>query len=119
MEKRLKKGKDKQIAGVCSGIAEYFDIDVNIVRIFCILICLFCSPGIIVYAIFAIALEDDNVKNEYDDYDDEERIDEYNEYNDYSEDDEWNDNRNYDNQKVYNSFEHTKKDNKDNPFELK
>ena len=34
MKKRLyKSGTDKKISGVCAGVAEYFAIDVSIVRI--------------------------------------------------------------------------------------
>lgn len=34
MKKKLYKSlKDRKIAGVCGGIAEYFDIDSNVIRI--------------------------------------------------------------------------------------
>ena len=33
MEKKLTKSNDKVISGVCSGIAEYFDIDPTLVRV--------------------------------------------------------------------------------------
>lgn len=33
MYKKLTKSYDKKIAGVCGGIAEYFDVDPTIVRI--------------------------------------------------------------------------------------
>lgn len=33
MEKKLTLGKESQIGGVCSGLAEYLEIDVAIVRV--------------------------------------------------------------------------------------
>jgi phage shock protein C len=52
--KRLVRSKtNKWIAGVCGGIAEYFDIDPTVVRILAVVI-----PGIgwITYLIFAIIM---------------------------------------------------------------
>jgi len=37
MAKKLKLGKNKILAGVCSGVAEYFDVDPTIVRILWVL----------------------------------------------------------------------------------
>jgi phage shock protein C len=51
MEKKLRKSDDKMIAGVCAGIAEYFDIDPTWVRIGYALLTIFSIglPGIIAY----------------------------------------------------------------------
>lgn len=49
MSKKLSRGNDRILAGVCSGIANYFDIDVTIVRIFMVAYC-------IITGIFGIAL---------------------------------------------------------------
>lgn len=52
--KRLTRDTDNQmIAGVCSGIAKYFDIDPTIVRLIYALltIVLWFFPGIVVYII--------------------------------------------------------------------
>ena len=112
MEKKFKRGKDKQVAGVCSGIAEYFDLDVTLVRVICIILCLFCTPALFIYIILAIvSLEEDNDDTNDDNY--EERIDEYNAYEDYSEEDEL-----ISTTTVNNSFEKTKHSNSNNPFEL-
>ena len=48
--------KNQKIAGVCSGFAEYFDIDASIVRIIWVLLTLMGGAGIITYiiAIFII-----------------------------------------------------------------
>jgi phage shock protein C len=59
MKKKLFKDKDTAIlAGVCSGIAQYFDTDVSIVRIIYVLlsVCSVAFPGIIVYILLMIIL---------------------------------------------------------------
>jgi len=53
MQKRLTKGSDKMLAGVCSGIAEYFDVDPTLVRILFVLFGL-AGAGILFYIIMAI-----------------------------------------------------------------
>lgn len=57
MKKRLYKvEKGKKVAGVCGGIAEYFDIDPTIVRlIFIILVCC-VGTGILAYIVAAIIM---------------------------------------------------------------
>lgn len=52
--KRLTKGHNKKIAGVCSGIAEYFNCDETIVRIIFVLIVLWFGSGIFAYIACAI-----------------------------------------------------------------
>ena len=53
MKKRLRRSNDRMIAGVCAGIAEYFDVDVTLVRIGYVLISVISAafPGILVYII--------------------------------------------------------------------
>jgi phage shock protein C len=52
MKKLYRSQKDKKIAGVCAGLAEYFDIDPTIVRIIFILLLLPGGfPGLIPYLI--------------------------------------------------------------------
>lgn len=53
-KKRLRKSRDKKIAGVLGGIAEYFDWDPSFVRVGYVLLAIFSAafPGIIVYLIF-------------------------------------------------------------------
>ncbi len=55
--KRLTRSStDKKIAGVCGGLAEYFDLDPTLVRILW-LVLLFCAgTGFLVYFILWIAL---------------------------------------------------------------
>ena len=43
--------KNKVFGGVCGGIAEYFEIDVAIVRILAVLLALFNGIGLIIYLV--------------------------------------------------------------------
>ena len=47
---------DKRIAGVCGGIAEYFDIESTVVRIVFVLISLMSGVGFLVYVVLWIVL---------------------------------------------------------------
>lgn len=59
MTKRLyRSSTNRQIAGVCGGLAEYFDIDPTIVRLGWI-IALFCAGGLLAYIIAAIVIPKD------------------------------------------------------------
>ena len=58
--KRLTKGRDKMLAGVCSGIADYVNVDVTIIRVIYALVSLFSAgfPGLLVYIVLAIVMPD-------------------------------------------------------------
>ena len=57
MEKRLYKStSDRKLAGVCAGIAEYFNIDPTLVRLGWAFGTLFAGVGIIAYIIAAIVV---------------------------------------------------------------
>jgi phage shock protein C len=61
MKKKLYKDRSTGvISGVCSGIAQYLNIDVTIVRLLYILLSIFSAafPGIIVYIILVFVLPD-------------------------------------------------------------
>ena len=50
MEKRLTLGSQKSIGGVCSGLAEYFDLDVVFVRVIYLVLTLATwFPGFLTY----------------------------------------------------------------------
>ncbi len=52
MKKKLYLSEtDKKIAGVCGGLAEYFNIDSTVVRILWVLLSIFFGSGIIAYLI--------------------------------------------------------------------
>ena len=57
MEKRLYKDEfHKKIGGVCAGLADYFTIDVTIVRLFFVLACIFHGSGLPIYIVLWIVL---------------------------------------------------------------
>jgi phage shock protein PspC (stress-responsive transcriptional regulator) len=57
MTRRLYKiEKGRKIFGVCGGLAEYFNIDVSLVRIAWVLLVLFFGTGILLYFVCAIVL---------------------------------------------------------------
>lgn len=47
---------DKKLAGVCGGIAEYFDIDSTIVRLIWVFFALMAFTGVIAYIICAAVI---------------------------------------------------------------
>lgn len=51
--KRLRRNKQKgMLGGVCAGLAEYFDLDVTLVRVAYVLISIFTAfAGVLVYII--------------------------------------------------------------------
>lgn len=56
MKRLYKSSTDKKLAGVCGGIAEYFDIDPTIVRLLWALISLAYGTGIIAYIVCAFII---------------------------------------------------------------
>ena len=54
--KRLVKSSDKRLLGVCGGIAEYFNVDPNVVRLLWVLFCLLGGSGILAYIIAAVIM---------------------------------------------------------------
>lgn len=66
MEKRLyRKTTDKMLAGVCSGLSDYFNIDVSIIRIAWLLLCCFVGTGILAYIIAAIVIPEEPPADPY------------------------------------------------------
>lgn len=57
MRKRLYRSRrDVMIAGVCGGIAEYFDIDPTIVRLIAVALILSWGTGLFAYLIGAVII---------------------------------------------------------------
>ena len=57
MEKRLVRNvQDKKIAGVCAGLADYFDIDPTLVRALWILFTLLGGSGVLAYIILWVIM---------------------------------------------------------------
>ena len=57
MEKKLYRIEEgKMVAGVCGGVAEYFNIDPTVVRLGWVLVSCFAGAGIIAYIAAAIIM---------------------------------------------------------------
>ena len=53
-----KSSTDKKIAGVCGGIAEYFNIDSTLVRLGWVVFCALGGSGLLAYIIAALIMPD-------------------------------------------------------------
>lgn len=64
MQKKLyRSNKNKMLAGVCAGIAEYLNVDVTVVRVLWAVITLFAFIGVAAYVVclFLIPEEPSNI----------------------------------------------------------
>lgn len=72
MNKKLYRSKnDRMIAGVCGGLADYFNVDSSLVRLAVLFIFLFQGIGLVAYIIAWLVMSEEPAKNEYrmpDDY---------------------------------------------------
>ena len=57
-KKMYKSSTDKKLAGVCGGIAEYFNIDSTLVRLGWVVFSLLGGSGLLAYIIAAIIMPD-------------------------------------------------------------
>ncbi len=56
MQKRLRKGRDRIIFGVCSGLAEYLNVDATIVRLIFLIAFVIDPRVILIYLILAVMM---------------------------------------------------------------
>ncbi len=56
MKKLYRSERDKMIAGVCGGIADYYNVDANIVRLLTVVLSLFTGAGVVAYIVAAAIL---------------------------------------------------------------
>lgn len=57
MKKKLYRSRtDKKIAGVCGGLAEYFDMDATIIRLILVALVLMAGTGILAYIVAAFVI---------------------------------------------------------------
>lgn len=58
MYRRLTKSSDRMIAGVCGGIADYFDLDPTLVRVGYALLTVFSMafPGVLLYVLLCFIM---------------------------------------------------------------
>ncbi|MCQ2228635.1 MAG: PspC domain-containing protein [Bacteroidales bacterium] len=54
----LKKSRDKKVAGVCGGVANYLGIDPTIMRIIWLCAVLFAGTGLLLYLIAWLVMPD-------------------------------------------------------------
>jgi len=62
-KKLYRSPTDCKIAGICGGLAEYFEIDSNIIRIIFVLF-LFCGAGLLTYIVAWICVPEAVTKKE-------------------------------------------------------
>ena len=57
-QKQLTRSNNKMLAGVCSGIAEYFDLDPTLVRVSYAALTIFttCFPGLLLYLLLVLIM---------------------------------------------------------------
>lgn len=57
-EKKLTRSANKMLAGVCGGIAEYFDVDPTLVRAIYAILAIFTTgfPGLLLYIILMLIM---------------------------------------------------------------
>ena len=60
MEKKLYRSKtEKKLAGVCGGLAKYFNIDPTLIRLGLVAFCLLGGSGILAYIICAFVIPEE------------------------------------------------------------
>lgn len=57
--KLMRSRVNRKIAGVCAGFAEYFDLDITLVRVVWLLVALFGGGGILAYIIAWIVMPEE------------------------------------------------------------
>ena len=58
-KKLMRSRSDRKIAGVCAGFAEYFDLDVTVVRVVWLIVALFGGGGVLAYIIAWIVMPEE------------------------------------------------------------
>jgi len=58
MKRLYRNSQNKMLCGVCSGIAEYLNLDVTVIRVLWAILSCFGGLGVIAYVICAIIMPD-------------------------------------------------------------
>ena len=58
-KKLYKSTRDKKLAGICGGLAEYLNMDSTVVRLIFVLLFLIWGSSLLVYIILALVMPDD------------------------------------------------------------
>ncbi len=56
VKRLLRSRRDKKLGGVCAGLAEYFDLDVSLVRLAWILFAVLGGSGVLAYILAWIVI---------------------------------------------------------------
>ncbi len=56
MKKLFRSKADKKVFGVCGGLAEYFNMDVTILRLIAAFLVLFWGTGLLAYLVAALVI---------------------------------------------------------------
>ncbi|MBN2471101.1 MAG: PspC domain-containing protein [Anaerolineae bacterium] len=75
---------DRQLAGVSAGLADYFNIDVTLVRLGFVLLTLMGGPGFLIYVVLWVVMPEGEPDDDYVYFDEE--LDNYPIEQDYSDD---------------------------------
>ena len=67
MKKLYRSKTQRMICGVCGGMAEYFNIDVTVVRLAFAGLSIICGGGILAYIVVAILIPEEGAGMEYPD----------------------------------------------------
>ena len=60
MEKKLYRSRnDKQLAGVCGGLAKYLNMDATIIRLIWALLVIFAGAGLLAYIVCALVIPEE------------------------------------------------------------
>ncbi len=77
-QKKLTRSTNKILAGVCGGLADYFEVDPTLVRVIYAVLAVFstCFPGLILYIILLLIMPpaDSNNTNDKDNIPDAEVV---------------------------------------------
>jgi phage shock protein C len=58
-KKLYRSRHDRQIAGVCGGLAEYFSLDPTVVRLVFVVLTLMGGPGLLLYIVLALVVPEE------------------------------------------------------------
>ena len=61
--KLYRRADDKVLAGVCGGLADYFDMDTTLIRVLWVIFSLFYFIGVIVYIVLVLVIPVEPVAN--------------------------------------------------------
>lgn len=60
MKKLYRKQQGKVLTGLCNGMADYFELDVSLIRLGWIVFCCLGGSGVLAYIIASIVVPSDN-----------------------------------------------------------